>query len=163
MLTDMVSIRSCAHKIRFENVVWPKALPIPHLLLDCADEVIEYQEETGPARGRRTEAVWVLWETTEWRRLPLQPTTSNGGALLTFAHCPNFKLRGVRSAPDGGYWPVSDDSGLVGKASNFEQTIAVHICCFANHRGIALSGPKSNATQHYCDWWRCAFPGVPIR
>jgi len=24
-------------------VVWPKALTIPHSLLDCADEVIEYQ------------------------------------------------------------------------------------------------------------------------
>jgi hypothetical protein len=24
--------------------------------------------------------------------LPLQPTTSNGGALLTFAHCPNFEV-----------------------------------------------------------------------
>ena len=27
------------------------------------------------------------------------------------------------------------------KVSNFEQTLAVHICCFGNHRGIALSGP----------------------
>jgi hypothetical protein len=26
--------------------------------------------------------------------------------------------------------------------SNFEQTAAVYICCFANHRGIALSGPN---------------------
>jgi hypothetical protein len=30
-----------------------------------------------------------LW----WLRLPLQPTTSHSGALLTFAHCPDFKLR----------------------------------------------------------------------
>jgi hypothetical protein len=30
---------------------------------------------------------------TPWLRLPLQPTTSNSGALLTFAHCPNFKLQ----------------------------------------------------------------------
>ena len=71
---------------------WPKALAIPHSLLDCAGEVIEYQE-TAPAQGRSTEAVWVLRETTEGLRLPLQPTTSNSGALLTFAHCPGFKLR----------------------------------------------------------------------
>jgi hypothetical protein len=48
---------------------------------------------TAPARGRSTEAVWVLGETTEWLQLPLQPTTSNSAALLTFAHCPNLKLR----------------------------------------------------------------------
>jgi len=28
------------------------------------------------------------------------------------------------------------------EVSNFEQTIAVHICCVGNHRGIALSGPN---------------------
>jgi Virulence factor BrkB/Lytic transglycolase len=28
---------------RFANVAWPKALTIPHSQLDCADEVIEYQ------------------------------------------------------------------------------------------------------------------------
>jgi hypothetical protein len=28
------------------------------------------------------------------------------------------------------------------KVSNFEQTIAVYVCCFGNHRGIALSGPN---------------------
>jgi hypothetical protein len=28
------------------------------------------------------------------------------------------------------------------KVSNFEQTIAVHICWTGNHRGIALSGPN---------------------
>jgi hypothetical protein len=28
------------------------------------------------------------------------------------------------------------------KVRNFEQTIAAHICCFGNHRGIALSGPN---------------------
>jgi len=27
----------------FANVAWPEALTIPHSLLDCADEVIEYQ------------------------------------------------------------------------------------------------------------------------
>jgi hypothetical protein len=56
----------------------------------------------------------------------LYPTTSNGGPLLTFAHCPNF-----RTAPAARYRFVSDLSGLVGryqwpslKVSNFEQTIA---------------------------------------
>jgi len=34
----------------------------------------------------------ILWKTT-WLPLPLQPITSNSGAPLTFAHCPNFKLR----------------------------------------------------------------------
>jgi hypothetical protein len=84
-----------------------------------------------------------LRETTEWLRLPLQPTTSNSGALLTFAHCPNFKLQAaqlgrLRTVGTG----LSDHSGLFLKVSNFEQTIAVHICCFGNHRGIALSGPN---------------------
>lgn len=41
-------------------MVWPYVITIPHSLLDCADEVIEYQEETAPARGRGTEAVWGL-------------------------------------------------------------------------------------------------------
>ncbi len=27
-----------------------------------------------------------------WLRLPVQQATSNSGALLTFAHCPDFKL-----------------------------------------------------------------------
>jgi len=69
-----------------------EVLTIPHSLLDCADEVIEYHEETPPTRGRSTEGIWVLRETTEWLRLPLQPTTSDSRALLTFAHCPDFKL-----------------------------------------------------------------------
>jgi hypothetical protein len=29
---------------RLANVVWPKALTVPHSLLDCADEVIEYHK-----------------------------------------------------------------------------------------------------------------------
>ena len=77
-------------------MVWPKAIAIPHSLLDCADEVIEYQKAVamqGLSILTRPTAVSVLRETTEWLRLPLQPTTSNSGALLTFAHCPNFKLR----------------------------------------------------------------------
>ena len=42
--------------------------------------------QNGPSAGRSAEAVWVLWETTGGLRLPLQPTTSDSGALLTFAH-----------------------------------------------------------------------------
>ena len=38
-----------------------------------------------PHRGGGTEAVGVLGETTDRLRLPLQPTISNGGALLTSA------------------------------------------------------------------------------
>ncbi len=38
---------------RFANVVWPKALTIPHSLLDCADEVIEYQERPRRAGAER--------------------------------------------------------------------------------------------------------------
>jgi hypothetical protein len=34
-----------------------------------------------------------LRETTDGLRLPLQPTTPSGGALLTFAHCRDFKAR----------------------------------------------------------------------
>jgi hypothetical protein len=37
----------------------------------------------------------------EWLRLPLQPTTSNSGALLTFAHLPNFTSR-----VSGRHWTV---------------------------------------------------------
>jgi len=77
-------------------VTWPEALTIPHSLLDCADEVIEYQKTVamhGLSILTRSSAVWVLRETTEWLRLPLQPTTSNSGALLTFAHCSNFRLQ----------------------------------------------------------------------
>jgi hypothetical protein len=60
-----------------------------------ADEVIEYQKTVamhGLSILARPSAVCVLRETTEWLRLPLQPTKSSSGALLTFAHCPNFKL-----------------------------------------------------------------------
>jgi hypothetical protein len=32
-------------------------------------------------------------------------------------------------------WPIL-------KVSNFEQTIALSVCCFAQHRGIALSGHR---------------------
>ena len=89
-------------------MVWPKAIAIPHSLLDWAGKVIEYQE-TAPARGRSTEAIGVLRETTGWLRLPLQPTTSNSGALLTFAHCPNFKLRvsGRHRAVGTGLFPTT--------------------------------------------------------
>jgi hypothetical protein len=59
--------------------------------------MIEYQEETVSARGGGAlRQSGVLWKTTEWLRLPLQPTTSNSAALLT--------------------WPVL-------KVSNFDQTI----------------------------------------
>jgi len=64
-----------------------------------ADEVIEYQKTVamhGLSILARPSAVWVLRETTEWLRLPLQPITSNSGALLTFAHCPNFKLQAAQ-------------------------------------------------------------------
>jgi hypothetical protein len=67
--------------------------------------VIEYQKAVamqGLSILTRPTAVSVLRETTEWLRLPLQPTTSNSGALLTFAHCPKFQIAGglIR------YWPV---------------------------------------------------------
>jgi len=91
-------------------VVWPKAIAIPHSLLDCADEVIEYQEETAPARGRSTEAVWGLVGNRRMAlRLPLQPTTSKSGALLTFAHSPGFKLRvsGRHRAVGTGLFPTT--------------------------------------------------------
>src|SRR5580704_13620665 len=87
----------------------------------------------------------------EWLRLPLQPTTANSGAPAHFCSLAKFHIAGVRPPLDGGYWPVSEHSGIVGKyqwpnlkVSNFEQTTAVHICCFSNYRGIALSG--SNPT-----------------
>jgi hypothetical protein len=40
---------------RLANVVWPKVMTIPHSLLDCADEVIEYQEER-PQRGELSQS-----------------------------------------------------------------------------------------------------------
>ena len=61
--------------------------------------MIEYQKAVamhGLSILTRPSAVWVLRETTEWLRLPLQPTTSNSGVLLTFAHCPNFKLQAAK-------------------------------------------------------------------
>jgi hypothetical protein len=79
---------------RLANVEWPQVLTLPHSLLDCPDEVIEFQKTVamhGLSILARPRAVWVLRDTTEWLRLPLQPTKSSSGALLTFAHRPNFK------------------------------------------------------------------------
>ena len=45
-------------------------------------------KSNGPSAGAEHEAVWV-----GWLRLPFQPTTSNSSALLSFAHCPNFRLQ----------------------------------------------------------------------
>jgi len=55
----------------------------------------ECRKRNGPGMGG-AEAVWVLRETTDGLWLPLQPTTSNSGALLTFAHRPDFKARRVK-------------------------------------------------------------------
>src|SRR5437588_1797683 len=85
------------------NVAWPTALAVPHSLLDCADEVIAYQE-AAPAWGRSTEAVGVLRETTGgcgFRSSRPHPTAARS-LLLTLL------IWGARPAPDGGYWPVSD-------------------------------------------------------
>jgi len=113
----------------------PAILPSP---LDSAGKVVEYQER--PQRGGgalRPSGTW--GETAEWLHLPLQPTTSKSGALLTFAHCPNFKLR-VSGRHPRCVLACFRRLGL--KVNNFEQTIAMYICCFGNHRGIALSGPN---------------------
>jgi hypothetical protein len=42
-----------------------------------------------------------------WLRLPVQQTTSNSDVLLTFAHCPDFKLlvSGRRRAHGGARTP----------------------------------------------------------
>ena len=80
--------------------------------------------------------------------LPLYPTTSNSRPLFNFAYR-QFQSVSVliRTAPAAGYRFVSHLSGLVGKyqwpglkVSNFEQTSAGRVCCFGNHRGIALLG-----------------------
>jgi hypothetical protein len=63
-----------------------------------------------------------LWKTTEWLRLPLQPTTPNSAALLTFAHRPNSNC----GYPDGtGRWVLAcfRRQRPVLKVSNFDQTI----------------------------------------
>jgi len=107
----------------------PAILPSP---LDSAGKVVEYQER--PQRGGgalRPSGTW--GETAEWLQLPLQPTTSKSAALLTFAHCPNFKLR-VSGRHPRCVLACFRRPGL--KVSNFEQTIAVHICCFANTGGL---------------------------
>jgi hypothetical protein len=49
----------------FANVAWHEALTIPHSLLDCADEVIEYQnvmpEGRSPAANFAACSAAALW------------------------------------------------------------------------------------------------------
>jgi hypothetical protein len=78
----------------------------------------------------------VLWETAEWLcGFRYSRPHPKSGALLTFAHRPNFKLRvsgrhrAVGTACFRRQWPSL-------KVSNFEQTIAVHICCLVVTGGL---------------------------
>src|SRR5579859_558190 len=59
--------------------------------------------------GRSATAVWVSTETADGLRLPLQPTTSNSGALFTFAHHPKLPSRGTGAlACFSPLWPDLD-------------------------------------------------------
>jgi hypothetical protein len=58
----------------------------------CFNSPPRAPKSNGPSAGAEHRGRLGL-ESTEWLRLPLQPPASNSGALLTFAHCPNFKLQ----------------------------------------------------------------------
>ncbi|KGT79581.1 hypothetical protein MA20_12030 [Bradyrhizobium japonicum] len=79
-----------------------------------ADEAIEYQKTVamhGLSIPARPSAVWILRELTEWLRFPF----AAAAALAHFCSLSKFQIASVliRTARDGRYWPVSDDSGLV--------------------------------------------------
>jgi hypothetical protein len=142
---------------------------MPPQLLDCADEA-KVSESSCDA--------WVSDPHTAQRRLGLEgnhgcgfrcsrphPTAARCSLLLTVL----IQIAGglIRTAPDGGYWPVRPQWPSLKmsvtyflKVSNFEQTIAVHICCFGNHRGIALSGPNATPPS-IIGWVALCFPGCP--
>jgi hypothetical protein len=102
----------------------------------CAGEVVECRDP--PQRGAEhrgcLDLEWKPWNGCGFRCSGPHPTAARGSLLLT-VQISNCVL--IRTAP--GLWVLA----FPGAVSNFDQTIAVHVCCTGCHRGIALPGPNA--------------------
>jgi len=104
-LTDKVSLRSRAQEAGLQMWCGLRFLPF-HTRCSTALTSDRISRRNGPGAGAEHWGRLGLEGTTEWLRLP---TAARCSLLLTvlISNC------GVRPAPDGAYWPVSDDSDLV--------------------------------------------------
>jgi hypothetical protein len=79
-------------------VVWPKALTIPHSVLDCTDEMIKLQKTIamyGFPIVARLGAVWILREITEWLRLPFAADQIQQRRVAHFCSLSKFQIASV--------------------------------------------------------------------
>jgi hypothetical protein len=101
----------------------------------------ERVQKNRPQGGGGAQGRLGLTGTTEWLRLLSQPTISIS-ARCSFLLTTLSRIWTVDTGrcPTTVAWFEKHCPAL--KVSNFEQTIAVHICWTGNYRGIALSGPN---------------------
>jgi hypothetical protein len=79
------------------------------MFLRAQEAGLQISRRNGPSAGAEHRGRLGLEGNHRGLRLPLQPTTSNSGTLLTFAHRPNFKLRvsGRHRAVGTGLFPTT--------------------------------------------------------